>query len=655
MRLPRIIQNACGLRGTLRLFGAISALLCQGISSAHAAPKAPLKTTEFLSPPALFREYCYDCHAEGSKKGGVAFDQLPSQNPEAERKLWFAAWRNLESQLMPPSDKPRPSAAEQAQMREWIESKALHLDPAQPDPGRVTIRRLNREEFRNTVRDLAGVEFPVEDRFPPDDTGYGFDTIGDVLNLSPIHLEKYLAAGEEIAALWAKSNTATAKSLFPQGPPPPDPTQRKEYVRSLLRPFVTRAFRRTVDDPTLEKLTQIASTDDTFEEGILRALSVVLASPRFLFRAEIQTKGGPQDATVEVDEFALASRLSYFLWCSMPDAELLKLASEGKLRSQWQAQVTRLLNDPKSDRFVHHFVGQWLQTRDTDFVPVQANVILGIKKGESVEKIFPHRVREAMRQETEALFRHVLREKLPAEELLSANYTFANQTLAAFYGLPAIKGSEMRKVPLPPEANRQGLLGHGSFLLVTSNPTRTSPVKRGLFVLENLLGAPTPPPPPDIPPLESGKHKAKMSMRELMVAHRADPLCASCHKRMDPIGLALENFNALGLYRDQENGAPIDSAGQLVTGETFSSTRELIQILITTRKNDFYRSLSEKLLTYALGRGMEASDIPHINQVMDAMKSQEGRLSALVFAVTESIPFQKTRGQSAVAKSSAPR
>jgi hypothetical protein len=173
----------------------------------------------------------------------------------------------------------------------------------------------------------------------------------------------------------------------------------------------------------------------------------------------------------------------------MPDAELLKLASEGKLRNQWQAQVTRLLNDPKSDRFMHHFVGQWLQTRDTDFVPVQANVILSLKKGESVEKIFPHRVREAMRQETESLFRHVLREKLPAEELLSANYTFANQTLAAFYGLPAIKGSEMRKVPLPPESNRQGLLGHGSFLLVTSNPTRTSPVKRGLFVLENLLGA----------------------------------------------------------------------------------------------------------------------------------------------------------------------
>lgn len=655
MRLPRTIQTACGLRNKLRLFGAVSALICESISSAYAAPTAPHKTTDPLSPPALFREYCYDCHAEGSKKGGVAFDQLPPENPELERKLWFAAWRNLESQLMPPSDKPRPSAAEQAQMREWIETKALHLDPAQPDPGKVTIRRLNREEYRNTVRDLAGVEFPVEDRFPPDDTGYGFDTIGDVLNLSPIHLEKYLAAGQEIAALWAKSNTANAKNLFPQGAPPPDPQLRQEYVRSLLRPFVTRAFRRPVDDPTLEKLTQIASTDDTFEEGILRAMSVVLASPRFLFRAEIQPTGELHGASVLVDEFALASRLSYFLWSSLPDEELMRLATEGKLRTQWQAQVTRLLNDPKSERFVHHFVGQWLQTRDTDFVPVQANVVLSLKKGESAEKIFPHRVREAMRQETESLFKHVLREKLPAEELLSANYTFANQTLAAFYGLPAIKGAEMRKVLLPPESNRQGLLGHGSFLLVTSNPTRTSPVKRGLFVLENLLGAPTPPPPPDIPPLESGKHKAKMSMRELMVAHRADPLCASCHKRMDPIGLALENFNALGIYRDQENGSPIDSAGQLVTGETFSNTRELIEILTSARKNDFYRCLSEKLLTYALGRGMEASDIPHINWVMDAMKSQEGRLSALVFAVTESIPFQKTRGQSAVAKGSVTR
>jgi hypothetical protein len=296
-----------------------------------------------------------------------------------------------------------------------------------------------------------------------------------------------------------------------------------------------------------------------------------------------------------------------------------------------------------------------LQTRDTEIVPIQANVVLALKKGEGAEKVFSQKVREAMKEETEALFRHVLREKLPAEELLSANYTFANQTLAAFYGLPALKGAEMRKVPLPPESNRQGLLGHGSFLLVTSNPTRTSPVKRGLFVLENLLGAPTPPPPPDIPPLEGAKHKANMSMRELMVAHRADPLCASCHKRMDPIGLALENFNAVGLYRDQEGGAPIDSAGQLVTGETFSNTKELIQILVTARKNDFYRCLTEKLLTYALGRGLEAGDIPHVNRVMEAVKSEEGRLNALVLAVTESVPFQKTRGQSAVAKGAAPR
>ncbi len=655
MRLPRTLQTPSRLRGKLRVLGAVSALLFSGVSVSQAAPKAPPKPAAPLSPPPLFREYCYDCHGEGSKKGGIAFDQLPSKNPEEERKLWFAVWRNLESQLMPPSDKPRPSASEQAQMREWIESQALHLDPEQPDPGRVTIRRLNREEYRNTIRDLAGVEFPVEDRFPPDDTGYGFDTIGDVLNLSPIHLEKYLAAGQEVAALWAKSNAQNAKSLFPQGPPPPDPALRKEYVRGLLRPFVTRAFRRPVDDPTLEKLTQIASSDETFDEGMLRAMAVVLASPRFLFRAEIQTAADQTGASIPVDEFALASRLSYFLWSSMPDAELLKLASEGKLRSQWQTQVTRLLNDSKSERFARHFVGQWLQTRDTEFVPIQANVILALKKGESVEKIFPHRVREAMKQETEALFRHVLKEKLPAEELLSANYTFANQALAAFYGLPALKGTEMRKVPLPPETHRQGLLGHGSFLLVTSNPTRTSPVKRGLFVLENLLGAPTPPPPPNIPPLEGAKHNAKMSMRELMVAHRADPLCASCHRRMDPIGLALENFNALGIYRDQENGAPIDSAGQLVTGETFSSTRELIQILVTTRKNDFYRCLTEKLLTYALGRGLEASDIPHINRVMEAMRSQEGRLSALVLAVTESVPFQKTRAQSAVAKSAAPR
>jgi hypothetical protein len=384
----------------------------------------------------------------------------------------------------------------------------------------------------------------------------------------------------------------------------------------------------------------------TFEKGVGEALTAVLASPRFLFRAEIQPEPNNPARIVPVDEFALASRLSYFLWSSLPDDELLAAARDGKLRSNLRPQVDRMLKDDRSRRFVRNFAGQWLQTRDVETLNIDARRILGLRRGEEPERFFNGQIRRAMRQETELLFGHLLKENRPLTELLTADYTFLNDRLAEFYGIPGVKGQEMRKVSLPPESHRRGLLTHGTYLIVTSNPTRTSPVKRGLFVLDNLLGTPAPPAPPNVPELEEARRAAdkRLTMRQTMEIHREKALCASCHARMDPIGLAMENFNAVGKYRDQEAGQPIDTAGQLVTGEKFNSALELVDVLTTSRKKDFFRCATEKLLTYATGRGVEYYDAPTIEKIVERLERDGGQSRTLIYGIIESAPFQMRRG-----------
>jgi hypothetical protein len=457
-------------------------------------------------------------------------------------------------------------------------------------------------------------------------------------------MEKYLEAAESIVEKAFIPENGTGRAIFPEGPLPGDAAALAVYMKGMIRLFADRALRRPVDEATLDRLCALAEAEGSFALGLKRAMVAVLASPRFIFRAEVQPEPNNSGRVVLLDEYALASRLSYFLWSSAPDTELLSLAGKGQLRARLQTQVERMLLDGRSLRFVRNFVGQWLQSRDVEAVPIQARVVLGLQKNEDGEKIFSFKLRSAMREETERLFHHVLRNKLPAEELFTAKYGFLNETLAAFYGVRGVKGSGFQKVDFPEGTHRSGVLGQGTFLVVTSNPTRTSPVKRGQFVLENLLGAPAPPPPPNIPPLEAAGKAGKKSMRQLMELHRSDALCASCHARMDPIGLALEGFNAIGQYRDSGDAVPIDTAGQLATGEKFNNVDELIQLLGTTRKHDFYRCLSEKLLTYAIGRGLEASDIPNVKGLVAAMESKGGSLSALLQAVVESAPFQKRRG-----------
>lgn len=743
----------------------------------------------------LLEDYCYDCHGDGSSKGDFSMDEFDDLSKHLDDvDHWLAVWRNVRSQIMPPPKKDQPGLAERRSLLKWIEGRVFKLDPANPDPGRVTIRRLNRVEYHYAVKDLLGVDYDTRENFPADDTGYGFDTIGDVLSISPLHMEKYLEAASAIVEMalpkgaearipermfsgrnfrrtgeakqradwlpfkqestvtltgevpapgtyevslryairgaseatdqravlellaggrgiasrsmgWDQSESLllsgnvklekganefsvkvtpqapagegqAEQSVFLQevkirgpvegnykeyakgyrmimvdGPAPQDLREREVYARKIMRSFVSRAFRRPLDNVTVARLVAMAMEVDqspgmTFEDGIKHAMTAVLASPRFLFRAEIQPEPNNEGKVVLLDEYALASRLSFFLWSSLPDDELLSLAFKNELRKNLRSQVERMLADPRSRRFVDHFVGQWLQTRDLEVIPIDAARVIGTRDQGEANRIFNEVLRRDMKLESELFFEFVLKKDRPIKELLSARYSFLNERLADFYGVSGVRGGEHRLVDLHEHPQRGGVLGQGSFLVVTSNPTRTSPVKRGLFVLDNILGTPAPPAPPNVPELEETDHNGgkTKTMRQMMEVHREKPLCASCHQRMDPIGLGLENFNAIGQFRSTEGGQPIDTAGELITGETFSDVAGLKTVLADSRTDDFYRCLTEKLLTYAIGRGPEYFDAVTIETIMGRLNRGEGTLKDLVIAIIESAPFQKRRG-----------
>jgi hypothetical protein len=416
-----------------------------------------------------------------------------------------------------------------------------------------------------------------------------------------------------------------------------------------------------------------------------------------LFRLEETENSSASPSFANVDEYSLASRLSYFLWSTTPDDELFALAQRGELRRNLPAQIKRLLADSRSEALVQNFTGQWLQTRDVEGIDINARAVLARDAGEQrdfarrrqrfqelfaipeelrtpeeraeLEQMFERRrrlnrqqieldrdLRRALREETEMCFGYVMREDRSVLELIESDYTFLNEKLARHYGLTNLdlSGTEMRRVTLPADSARGGVLTHGSVLVVTSNPDRTSPVKRGLFVLDNVLGTPAPPPPGNVPALEVVEKDFKdhePTLREALTLHREKPLCASCHSRMDPIGLAFENFNALGMWRQKERKQPIETAGQLITGESFDSVSELKRLLVTTHRLDYYRCLTEKMLTYAVGRGMEYYDVETIDQIVQRLDREDGRVSALLTGIIESAPFQKMRRQPPVATS----
>jgi hypothetical protein len=396
------------------------------------------------------------------------------------------------------------------------------------------------------------------------------------------------------------------------------------------------------------------SPGKTFEEGVGRAMMAVLGSPRFLFRVEQTEPIKAGERFAPIDENALAARLSYFLWSTMPDDELFKLAERGELRRELRPQLARMLKDPKSQSFVRNFTGQWLQARDVEFVPINARVVLGpnAPRNKDGRVEFDGAFRKLMRSETEMYFEHLIREDRSVLDLVDSDYAFLNERLAQHYGVPDVSGESLRLVKLPPDSPRGGVLTQGTVLAVTSNPTRTSPVKRGLFILENILGTPPPPPPPNVPDLEESKKEfsgREPKLSEILAVHRSNKLCSSCHQRMDPLGLAMENFNALGSWRDTDAHQPIEPAGELVTGEKFTDVRELKRVLRRDRKMDIYRCLTEKMLTYALGRGLEHYDVHTVDEIVAALDREGGRMTVLIAGIVESAPFQKQRVEPGIA------
>ncbi len=647
------------LRAVFAAIGSWLAALAAGPSCAAEELPAAVAYRDQARP--ILETYCFGCHGYGASEGGRTLDEFDSdQALVANRELWLAVLKNVRAGIMPPAGEEHPDDDERRVLFDWIKFNAFGIDPADPDPGRVTLRRLNRVEYRNTIRDLLGVDFDAADAFPADDSGYGFDNIGDVLSISPLLMEKYLQAAETIVAEAVPAKSSKSKwrrkkkfrELFPREKAPEDPQERDAYAREVIARFARRAYRRPVNEEAIDRLAVLAKETYTapgqsFESGIGRAMVAVLASPRFLFRVEdvvAETEGeraGSHDSaepsllaprSAPLDEHALASRLSYFLWSTMPDDELMRLADRGELRAQLVGQVERMLKDRRSKALAANFAGQWLRSRDVENYEVDLR--------------FGHDLAEAMRQETESCFDYVVREDRSLLELIDSDYTFLNERLAKHYGVDGVSGGEMRRVELAEDSPRGGVLTQGTLLVVTSNPTRTSPVKRGLFILDNILGTPPPPPPEDVPALEEaaaaiGDHAP--TIRELQEQHRRDPLCHSCHARMDPLGLALENFNVLGVWRETDQEQPIDASGTLLTGEEFAGIRELKGILKDRRRLDFYRCLTEKLLTYALGRGLEYYDEHTVDEIVERLEREEGKFSVLVNGIVHSAPFQRQR------------
>jgi mono/diheme cytochrome c family protein len=632
------------LLGAWALAGTPSATTAEDESASRPGRGDPARYLTEVQP--LFETYCFDCHGD-RQRAGLDLRRYPAaESVRTHRRLFEAVLQNLEGNLMPPANKPQPPPAARARAVAWLRHELFWVDCTQPDPGRVTLRRLNRTEYNHTLRDLTGVDLRPADDFPMDDIGYGFDNIGDVLSLSPVLFERYLAAAERVldaAVVTASPLPAelppSHRRLFFAEPAADTPEAWETCAADLIGTFARRAYRRPVTAEEVAGLMRfyaMARADgESFTASVRVALSAVLVSPHFLFREAAPETDLEAGSVQPVDEFVLASRLSYFLWSTLPDETLFALAERGELRQNLAAQVRRLLADPRADALVDNFAGQWLQFRTLAVVAPDPREF----------PAFDEPLRAAMRRETELFVQTILREDRSVLEFVDADWTYLNARLARHYGLDGVEGDAFRRVSLAGTA-RGGVLTQASFLTLTSNPTRTSPVKRGKWVLDNLLGEPPPPPPPGVPELEeSPDARLSGTLRERMEQHREDPLCASCHALMDPIGFGFENFDGIGAWRDRDGGHAIDPAGALASGEAFRGPAELKRVLLTAKREEFLRCLATKLLTYALGRGLEYYDRCAVDEVVAALKAGDHRFSALVLGVVNSAPFQLRRAE----------
>lgn len=585
----------------------------------------------------LLEKYCFKCHSGEKIKGGVDLSKYHAElDIQRDPKTWQTVLRQLREREMPPENKPQPTDEERQLLVAFTKHTLENIDYSKSvrDPGRVLIHRLSRTEYNNTIRDLCGVDLKPADKFPADGGGGGgFDNNADTLFVPPILLEKYLSAASEVidAAFTNAPNQLIAVR------PGAFVTSRSAALKSI-EAFAKRAFRGPVDgaemDALLSLYEQQARKGMRFEDAMKAPLRAMLVSPNFLFRIEADRE---VSGAYRITDYELANRLSYFLWASMPDAILLQAAANGDLHevNVLRREVERMLSDPKAHALSDNFAGQWLGIR---------NLRTTAQPDPGRFPTYTASLREAMYTESVEFFNSLIHDNRSVLTLLDANYTYLNEELAKHYGINDVHGTNFTRVALS-DPNRGGILGMASILTLTSYPQRTSPVLRGKWVLEEVLGAPSPPPPPNAGGLPADDAPREgMTFRQRLEKHRSKPECASCHKRMDPIGFGLENFDAIGRWRTDLGGQPVDSAGILVTGEKFHGPHEL-KMLMLAQKDDFARTLSEKMLAYALGRGVEYYDAPAVKQISDQLRADQYRMRTLILGICESFPFQYRRNQ----------
>lgn len=753
----------------------------------------------------LLDRYCSRCHNDYDKVAGLSVADLKADDLPAGRHAeeWEKILRRVAAGEMPPHSKPQPQDATRAAFVQWLDASRAGYTAANPDPGHSTVRRLNRVEYGNAVRDLLGLDADFSRELPADNSGFGFDNIADVLTVSPTLMERYVGAAGKIGRMatglasrrefvttyqvpkdgsvmnsgipahndrasadlplasrggaafsyfarfdgqydisaWLNANTNNetdrltedrytvrvpmkagphriglsfrrvtspdesvqvlrnstdyvplpldapvmlpldlwidgklARTLqvpsfrlhprysqrnFPRdvlqvdvaGPYAPTgitetPSRQRIFTcrprrtadeeacaRTILSSLARRAWRRPVGPFDVAPLMRIYASEraaSDFEHGVEAALEAILVSPEFLFVIEGDPAGSLPGSVHPVTDLELATRLSLFLWSSIPDERLLALAEENRLREAGilDGEIARMLADPKAQALVDNFAGQWLYLRNLDQQRPDITAFPG----------FDTRLRSAMADETRLFFAHVLRANRPVTDFIASDYTFLNQRLAEHYGIPGVSGPAFRKVGLDPAWHRGGLLGQASILTVTSYGNHTSVVKRGRWILDNLLASPPPPPPPDVPALKAEHDGRKLTARQQLELHRANPSCAACHVRMDPLGFALENFDAIGAWRTRDEGQPIDTVSTLPNGTRFEGIRGLQQILLD-RRDEFTRAFTERLMTYALARGLGPQDMPAVRRIAGHSAKDGYRIHTIVRGIATSPAF----------------
>lgn len=659
----------CAFVMTVLTSATFETLAAQVVQTAAATPEAP--RLEF------FQQYCFQCHGANTQRAGLNLESLTTENPLVRnRETWEMVLEMLDLGRMPPVDADQPTDAERAGLHASLSRAIYEFDYSTlDDPGFEPMRRLTHEEYDNTVRDLFGVDINPTDRFPAELSGSsGFVNSANTLFLEPSLMERYIAVAERIVEIALPPAPEATSEVHERTRDlilvarPRDGTSEIEAAEQVLERFLTRAYRRL---PSEAEVSQASAqylagraADLDHEAAIKRVLQAVLISPKFLFRVEA---GSESPDPYRVTDWELASRLSYFLWASMPDDELFELAARGVLREPetMSAQIDRMVASPKANTLGDVFAAQWL-----GFEHVGTRIWL-----DPIDNPWcTATLMTAMRDETSMFFMSLIRDDQPIRRLIDADYTFVNEELATtLYGMDDVRGEHMRRIELT-DPNRGGILSHASVLALTSNYTQTSPVKRGIYVLETVLGTPPPPPPPGAGVLsEEVDDMRNLKFREKLELHSTDETCRGCHSKIDPIGFSMENYDFFGQWREtydfrtrvrtpeeadeiieintetspdpiiryyKTTRRPISVDGSLPNGATFVGPAGLKQALIEHRYDDLVRQTVSKMLAYALGRQLEYYDEPAVRDIIARLEADDYRFRTLLQAVVESYPFQ---------------